>query len=144
MSLETPSAIAGALHAAGLWAGLCLILLLVLSALTSANRRKHSVSIGDGGKHEVAVASRAFGNAIEYMPIALVALTLMALDGFAVWSIHLVGGSFFVGRVLHAWGMLTTRTDRPPTPGRMAGMLLTYLPLLGAAVALVWGFIGSL
>lgn len=129
-----------ALYAAGLWTGLCLVLLLGLSALTSANRRKHSVSIGDGGKHDVAVASRAFGNAIEYMPIALVALALMALSGFPTWAIHLVGGSFFVGRVLHAWGMLTTRANRPPTPGRMAGMLLTYLPLLGAAAALVWGF----
>ena len=138
MSLAIPFAIAVALHAAGLWTGLCVILLLVLSALTSVNRRKHSVSIGDGGKHEVAVASRAFGNAIEYMPIALVARALMALSGFPVWSIHLVGGSFFVGRMLHAWGMLTTRADKPPTPGRMLGMMLTYLPLLGAALALVW------
>ena len=128
------------IQAAGLWVALNVILLLVLSALTSANRRKHKVSIGDGGKHEVAVASRAFGNAIEYMPIALIALVLMALVGLPVWSIHLVGGSFFVGRVLHAWGMLTTRANRPPTPGRMLGMLLTYMPLLGAATTLVWAF----
>lgn len=137
------SAIPNAVHAAGLWVGLCVILLLVLSALTSANRRKHSVSIGDGGKHEVAVASRAFGNAIEYMPIGLIAVALMALTGFPVWSVHLVGGSFFLGRVLHAWGMLTTKEGKPPTPGRILGMLLTYLPLLGAAVALIWGFIGA-
>jgi hypothetical protein len=136
--------ISTALQAAGLWTGLCVVLLLVLSGLTSVNRRKHSVSIGDGGKHEVAVASRAFGNAIEYMPIGLVAVTLMALTGFPVWTIHLVAGSFFVGRVLHAWGMLTTRTNKPPTPGRMLGMLLTYLPLLGAAGALVWRWTLSL
>jgi len=134
MSIDIPTS----LHAAALWTGLCVLLLLGLSALTSVNRRKHSVSIGDGGKHEVAVASRAFGNAIEYMPIALVALALMALGGFPVWAIHLVGGSFFVGRVLHAWGMLTTRANKPPTPGRMLGMVLTYLPLLAAAVALIW------
>lgn len=140
MPIEIPTTIFGAVHAAGLWAGLCVILLAVLSVLTSLNRRKHSVSIGDGGKHEVAVASRAFGNAIEYMPIALIALALLALTGFPVWSIHLVGGSFFVGRVLHAWGMLTTRESKAPTPGRQLGMLLTHLPLLGAAVSLIWAF----
>ena len=142
MSIEIPGAILHALQASGLWAGLCVILLLALSALTSVNRRKHKVSIGDGGKHEVAVASRAFGNAIEYMPVAMIALALMALTGFPVWSIHLVGGSFFLGRVLHAWGMMTTKQGKPPTPSRLAGMLLTYLPLLGAAVALIWGFTG--
>lgn len=135
------NAISTAVHAAGLWTGLCVLLLLVLSALTSVNRRKHSVSIGDGGKHEVAVASRAFGNAIEYMPIALIALTLLAVTGFPVWSIHLVGGSFFLGRVLHAWGMLTTQDGKPPTLGRMSGMMLTHAPLLGAALALLWAFV---
>jgi len=129
-----------AIHAAGLWTGLCILLLLVLSGLTSANRRKHKVSIGDGGKAEVAAASRAFGNAAEYMPIALIGLALMALTGFAPVWIHAVGGSFFLGRVLHAWGMFVTREGRPPAVQRMAGMLLTYFPLLGAAGALIWCF----
>ncbi|CAN5355877.1 MAPEG family protein [soil metagenome] len=97
-----------AIHAAGLWAALCIVLLLVLSGLTSANRRKHKVSVGDGGNTTMAFASRAFGNASEYMPIALVALILLALSGYPTWSIHLIGGAFFVGRILHAWGMLTT------------------------------------
>ena len=106
MSLE----ILNAIHTAGLWTGLCVILLLVLSALTSANRRKHSVSIGDGGKHEVAVASRAFGNAIEYMPIALIALALMALAGFPVWAIHLVGVLWTVASKEHFRGSLMQLT----------------------------------
>jgi uncharacterized membrane protein YecN with MAPEG domain len=127
-----------AIHAAGLWTGLCVVLLLVLSGTTSAHRRRHKVSIGDGGNARMAAVGRAFGNAAEYMPVMLVALGMLALTGFPVWSIHLAGGSFFVGRLLHAWGMLTTEEGRPPTPGRMAGMMLTYLPLLGSAVALIW------
>jgi len=138
------SAVNGAIEAAGLWAALSVLLLLVLSGLTSASRRRHKISIGDGGVDQVAAASRAFGNAAEYMPIALVALVLLALTGSPLWSIHLVGGTFFVGRLLHAWGMLTTQQGKPPTPGRMAGMLLTYLPLLGSAIALIWSFLASL
>ncbi|NBW11811.1 MAG: glutathione S-transferase [Caulobacteraceae bacterium] len=130
-----------AIHAAGLWTGLCILLLLVLSGLTSANRRKHKVSIGDGGKAEVAAASRAFGNAAEYMPIALIGLALMALTGFQPLWIHAVGGSFFLGRVMHAWGMFVTREGKPPAIQRMIGMLLTYVPLLAAAGALVWCFV---
>jgi uncharacterized membrane protein YecN with MAPEG domain len=126
-----------AIHAAGLWSGLSVILLLVLSGLTSANRRKHRVSIGDGGNASVAAASRAFGNAAEYIPIALIALALLALSGYPVWSIHLIGGAFVLGRVLHAVGMFRTVAGRPPRIERMAGMLLTYLPLLASAVMLI-------
>jgi uncharacterized membrane protein YecN with MAPEG domain len=133
-----------AIHAAGLWTGLCVILLLVLSILTSASRRKHKVSIGDGGKPEVIAAGRAFGNAAEYMPIALIALALMTLSGFAPVWIHAVGGSFFVGRVLHAWGMFVTREGKPPAAQRLFGMILTYIPLLASAAALIWCFCCSL
>ena len=135
------SAVNGAIEAAGLWAALSVLMLLVLSGLTSASRRKHKVSIGDGGKAEVIAAGRAFGNAAEYMPIALIALALMAFSGFQVWTIHAVGGSFFLGRVLHAWGMFVTREGQPPAVQRMAGMLLTYVPLLAAAGALIWCFV---
>ena len=131
------------IHAAGLWAALNVILLLVLSGLTSANRRKHRVSVGDGGNTTMAFASRAFGNAAEYMPIALIALALLALTGHQTGIIHAIGGTFFLGRLLHAWGMLSTRANGAPTPGRMFGMLLTYIPLLTSAGLLIWCWIGA-
>ena len=134
-AILTPS-----LHAAGLWVAFSLILLLILSGLTSASRRKHRVSIGDGGHPQVTAASRAFGNAAEYMPIALVAVVLLALVGYPVWAIHLIGGGFILGRVLHAIGMVKTLEGQPPRVERMVGMLLTYLPLLASAVLLIWSW----
>lgn len=136
--------LSASLHAAGLWVAFSLILLLILSGLTSAARRKHRVSIGDGGNASVAAASRAFGNATEYMPISLVALVMLALSGYPVWTIHLIGAAFAVGRVLHAIGMVKTLEGQPPRPERMAGMLLTYLPLLASAVLLVWSWANGL
>ena len=132
-----------ALQAAGLWVAFSLILLLILSGLTSAARRKHRVSIGDGGHPRVAAASRAFGNAAEYMPITLVAVVLLALVGYPVWAIHLIGGGFILGRVLHAIGMVKTIEGQPPRPERMIGMLLTYLPLLASAVLLIWSWVSG-
>ncbi|CAN5430611.1 MAPEG family protein [soil metagenome] len=132
------------IHAAGLWAALNVILLLVLSGLTSANRRRHKVSLGTGGNAQMAAASRAFGNASEYMPIALVALGLLAFSGYPTWAIHLIGGAFFAGRLLHAVGMLKTVEGQKPRAERMFGMLLTYLPLLASAVMLIWCWISAL
>ncbi|WGM48400.1 hypothetical protein KOAAANKH_03298 [Brevundimonas sp. NIBR10] len=129
------------IHAAGLWAALNIIVLLVLSGITSARRRKHRVSLGDGGKPPVEAASRAFGNAAEYMPLAIATLILLALTGHQTWVVHLIGGSFLLGRILHAWGMLT---GVGPTPGRMFGMLLTYVPLLASAVMLICCWVGGL
>ena len=144
-AILTPSVhAAGPLYAAGLWVAFSLILLLILSGLTSVNRRRHGVSLGDGGKPALAAASRAFGNAAEYMPIALVALVMLALCGYPVWTIHLIGGGFAVGRVLHAIGMVKTLEDQPPRPERMAGMILTYLPLLSSAVLLIWSWANGL
>ena len=57
-------------HAAALWVGLHLILLLVLSLLVVRQRRRHKVALGDGGVPELAQAIRAFGNATEYVPAA--------------------------------------------------------------------------
>src|SRR5690606_37985107 len=111
-----------------------------LSGLTSAARRKHRVSIGDGGHPQVAAASRAFGNAAEYMPLTLLALVTLALVGYPVWVIHLIGGGFILGRVLHAIGMVKTIEGQPPRVERMVGMLLTYLPLLASAVLLIWSW----
>ena len=70
------------IHAAGPWAALNLIVLLVLSGITSVQRRKHRVSLGDGGKPPVEAASRFSGNAAEYMPLAIAILVLLALTGF--------------------------------------------------------------
>lgn len=138
-AILTPS-----LHAAGLWVAFSLILLLVLSGLTSASRRKHRVSIGDGGHPQVAAASRAFGNAAEYMPLTLLALVTLALVGYPTWVIHLIGAAFALGRVLHAIGMVKTLEGQPPRPERMVGMLLTYLPLLVSAVLLIWTWVSGL
>ena len=67
-----------ALHAAALWSGLSILLLLALSGVVVRRRQRHMVAFGDGGHPELTVASRAFGNAVEYVPVALIGLMLIA------------------------------------------------------------------
>ncbi|HEY2356194.1 MAG TPA: MAPEG family protein, partial [Phenylobacterium sp.] len=52
-------------HAAALWVGLHLLLLLVLSVLVVRQRRKHEVELGHAQIPELERAIRAFGNATE-------------------------------------------------------------------------------
>lgn len=123
-----------ALRAVALWTGLSLLLILVLSLRVSVGRRRLKVSVGDGGHAELAATTRAFGNAIEYIPVALVALAVVAVF-YSATVVHLLGGAFFIGRILHAWGMAQAKQ---PAIGRMLGMLLTYLPFLAGAGLLIF------
>lgn len=123
-----------ALHAAGLWSGLLILLMVVLSFRTIFTRRRLSVSFGDGGHAELTAATRIFGNAAEYIPPCLVLLVLLALLGFQPVWVHAIGGGMLLGRVLHAWGL---GKPKQPSFGRMSGMLLTQAALIVGAGALI-------
>lgn len=122
-------------RAAALWAGLCLLLLLVLSALTVRQRQTHRVGVGDAGIDPLQRASRAFGNAAEYIPAGLAVLALLVLVGAPPLSLHLAGATLLVGRLAHAVGM---SRSTGPSVGRVGGMIVTYLFLLCAAVTIIF------
>lgn len=127
--------LARAAPAAALWSGLCLLLFLVLSTLVTRQRRMHRVSVGDGGVEGLVRATRAFGNAAEYVPAGLAVLALLVIVDSPPASLHLAGAVLFSGRLLHAVGM--SRSSGPSLP-RAAGMVLTWLFLLGGAVTLLF------
>ncbi|GAA0653216.1 MAPEG family protein [Brevundimonas lenta] len=120
-------------QAVALWAGLSLLLLLILSIRISLGRRRLKVSTGDGGHAELTATTRAFGNAVEYVPITLIALVILAIF-YSALVIHVIGGAFVLGRILHAWGM---GQQKQPALGRMLGMALTHIPLIAAALLLI-------
>ena len=111
-----------------------ILLLVGLGFRVMANRRRHSVLFGDGGVPAMTIATRAFGNAAEYIPVGVGALILLALLGWAPWALHLAGGVLFLGRLIHGVG---PSHGKGPGPGRMIGMSLTMLALLAAAGLLI-------
>lgn len=123
-----------AAQAAALWTGLSLILVVALSSLVVRRRRRHLVAFGDGGVPELTQATRAFGNAVEYIPLGLIGLVVLVPAGAPAWLIHVLGGGLFLGRVIHAAGLILT-------PGtfilRVAGMTLTWLALIVTAIVLI-------
>lgn len=118
-----------------LYGGLLGVLLLVLSYRVSMYRRRRGVSLGDGGHKDLHAAIRAQGNFVEYVPTALILLALVELTGQLPIIVHALGAALFLGRVLHAQG-LTANPDGK-SPGRLLGILLTWLTLLVTSVLLI-------
>ena len=122
-------------HAAALWVGLNLLLLLILSGLVVRLRQKHKIALGDGGIPELARAVRTFGNAAEYVPTGMVAIAVLAIVQSPALAIHIVGLLLFAGRLIHGVGLFNTGGASVP---RALGMVLTWVGYLFAAVALLF------
>ena len=124
------------LEVAALYAGVNILILLVLAVLVVAGRRKHKITLGDGNNEAFGRAVRAHGNAAEYIPAGLVGITLLALYDPAtpIWLLHASGISLTLGRILHAWGLHTG----PFNAGRMFGMILTWIAYALIGGGLIW------
>jgi len=126
-------------HAAALWVGLHILLMLVLSLLVVRLRNKHKVFLGDEGIPELAQAIRAFGNASEYVPPGLAGLIVLDITNTAPLLVHIGGFLLLAGRVTHAVGLSNSVGTSIP---RALGMTLTwcaYVYLIAATlISAVW------
>jgi len=111
-------------HAAALWVGLHILLMLVLSLQVVRLRQKHKVLFGDEGIAELAQSIRAFGNASEYVPPGLAGLVVLDVAGAAPLLIHLGGLVLLAGRILHAIGLSNSAGS---SVFRAVGMSMTWV-----------------
>lgn len=122
-----------------LYAGLCTLLVLVLAIRVIARRLQAKIGIGDGGDHEMQRRVRVHANSVEYLPLALLLLGGMELNGYPNAVIHAFGATLLVSRLLHAWG-LSRRSGA--SPGRFIGTLVTLLLMAAMALFAIAGFAG--
>lgn len=122
-----------------LYAGLLGLLVLALAINVVRGRAAFKIDIGDGGNAAMLQRQRMHGNAIEYVPIGLVLLLLLEINGASTPVLHALGGTLFVARALHAWGLSTT-TGR--SPGRLLGTIGSWLVLLAAAILCLKTYFG--
>jgi uncharacterized membrane protein YecN with MAPEG domain len=114
------------------YTGLNALLALVLAVLVSRQRARSKTIMGAGGNPALERAIRAHGNLVEYAPLVLLMLLLLALSGLGALWLNVLGIAFTAGRVLHAWGLSTSPRE---SVGRAAGISLTWLTM-GVAVVL--------
>jgi len=113
-----------AIPATLLYGGLSALLLLALGL--NVSRQRGVVKAGLGAvPPELVRPVRAHGNSAEWMPVGLLLLLALELSGGpGRFALHLLGGSFFLARLLHAAGVLGR------TKLSVAGASLTYLLIL--------------
>ena len=119
------------------YAGLCALLVLFLAARVVRWRMAHKIGLGDGGDTELLRRVRVHGNAVEYLPLCLILLGGMELNGYPAPLIHGFGLALVLSRIAHAWGLSRTSGT---SPGRFAGTLVTWLLMLAMALFAIGGF----
>jgi len=124
------------LEVAAIYAGINILLLLLLAVLVIMGRRKHKITLGTGENADFNRAVRAHANAAEYIPAGLVGIVTLALldPASPLWLLHAAGISLTAGRILHAFGLHTGTLNA----GRMIGMTLTLISYLLIGGGLVY------
>lgn len=83
---------------------------------------------------------RAYGNFTEYVPIALLLIITLELMQSPPWLVWFLGITLAIGRIAHAWGLITTYG---PSPSRALGFFSTGLVYgVGAIACIYQGWIG--
>ncbi len=112
-----------------IYVSLSALLIVRLAFSVIKLRRKNRVSVGDGGNEELQLAIRTHSNAVEYIPIALLLLLTLELNGAPTILIHVLGATLLIGRILHAMGLPAKDFKK-----RVLGMRITIYLLIGLAI----------
>lgn len=113
-----------------LYAVLSALLLFKLSLNVVKLRTQYRVPFGDGGFYELQTAIRLHGNAVENLPIALIMMVIMEMNGANVWLVHVSGIILMLGRAAHYYGL-----HHHDWRWRRSGMSATYISMTIMALA---------
>ncbi|MGH8029236.1 MAG: MAPEG family protein, partial [Arenimonas sp.] len=119
------------------YAGLCTLLVLFLAIRVARWRYTHKIGLGDGGDRELLKRVRAHGNAVEYLPLCLILLGGMELNGYSAPLLHGFGIALVISRLAHAWGVSRSAGS---SAGRMAGMAVTWGLMIAMAAFAIGGY----
>jgi uncharacterized membrane protein YecN with MAPEG domain len=123
----------------GFYAALLAIVGIVLAGLVGATRaRKKTISLGDGGDAEMLEAMRRHLNFVEYVPLALILMACVEINGGSASLLHGLGLVLFIGRLIHPFGI--SAKDMMLMP-RVIGIVATFGVMTVASGVLVWQFV---
>jgi len=123
------------LEVTALYGSLLALVGMVLGGLVGAQRPKLNVSLGDGGHRSLIEANRRHMNWVENVPLLVVLLAIIELNGASSAWLHVMGGTLLAARIIHPFGIDATNMRRTP---RFVGTALTLLVTLTAVGTLLW------
>jgi uncharacterized membrane protein YecN with MAPEG domain len=112
------------------------IIFIKLSFAVIGLRRKNKVGLGSGGHEDLERAIRTQANFAEYIPLGVILIACLELNGAPWWLVAIPGVSLIIGRLIHAKGM---NTPPPDFSKRALGMKFTFFTLIAlVALNLAW------
>ena len=114
-----------------LYAAILAVWVVVLSLRAIQRRRAAKVSLGDGGVILLQRAIRGQANFAEYVPLALLLLTVIELSRFSLYLVHALGIVLVIARLMHGYAMGFRSAFRF---GRFWGAMMTFAILIIEAV----------
>jgi uncharacterized membrane protein YecN with MAPEG domain len=118
-----------------LYAAFLTLMLLGLTYNVILRRRKLKIGLGHGEDEGLARAIRAHANFTEFVPYCLLLIFMAESAGATPFTIHVLGLTLIVARLLHVWGLTSSSGY---SFGRFTGTILTHLVLLGGAAFCVY------
>lgn len=109
-----------------------LFIFIALSFNAAFTRRKSGLAVGEGDNETLLRAVRAHGNFTEFTPMFLISLFLIDHISKNCEYILIIGSGFILGRISHATSMFLKKGIL-----RVAGMMLTFIPLISNFVYLI-------
>jgi uncharacterized protein len=119
------------LSTTAIYAAILGLMLIVLKFRVIGARRRLMVDVLDGGERDVTRRMRVHGNFTEHVPIALILMAVVELNGAETWNIHALGAVLVISRVLHAQGL---ECIPGKSFGRAAGVIGTTAVIVAAAL----------
>lgn len=108
---------------------------IVLAGIVGRARGRTGVSLGDGGKPELLEAMRRQGNFVEYVPLFLVLLAIVELNGAPKWWLYVLGAVMVASRIVHPFGI---HHDRMNVAARIAGAAGTMIASAAVSLTALW------
>lgn len=118
-----------------LYAGILALIVVALGINVTVHRVKLKVPLGDGGNAQMLRMIRLHGNAIEYIPLALVLMLAYEINGGWHTALHVIGVALVAGRLIQTWAMWSTEAAGP---ARGTGQTLTWLSIAALAALNLW------
>lgn len=123
-----------------LYAALLSLMYGALAVRVVRLRLQLNVRLSDAGDVQLQRAVRTHAHFAEYVPLLLLLMLLLEVNGAPAIGLHAFGGLLLVSRVLHAVGV-SAETEN--LRWRMASMVCTFTLLSGAALALMGRWLGQ-
>lgn len=118
-----------------LYAGILGLMAVAVAVPAGRLRGETGISIGDGGNQALLLAMRRHGNFAESVPIVLILIGVLELNGVSALALHIMGVVLVVARIAHAVGL---KADTTAGLGRAIGAGGTALLTV---VASVWAIV---